>query len=134
MKQAIRHRAVTWLSAATGVQGMWAFFAPRSFFEDFPVPGFEWVSTLGEFNDHLMRDFGAALIGLAVVGVLVGRRRGPLRAVLLGYVVFGSLHLAYHLTTAAEFTPGSFVAQIGVLSALVLIPAALVPGAEREGD
>lgn len=123
---------VLWFSLAMGAQGVWAFFAPRSFFWDFPLPGFGWVSTLGDFNDHLMRDFGAALVGIALVGTSTALRRQPIRSLLLGYVAFGSLHLGYHLTTGGEFGTASFATQTVVLTAVVIIPAVLLRAIERE--
>lgn len=34
----------------------WALLFPRGFYEDFPVRGWGWVSTLGPYNEHLVRD------------------------------------------------------------------------------
>ena len=39
--------------------GLWALLVPRSFYDDFPLPGRAWVSTLGPYNEHLVRDVGA---------------------------------------------------------------------------
>ena len=49
------------------VGGLWALFAPRAFYEDFPLPGRNWVSTLGSYNEHLIRDYGALNLALAVL-------------------------------------------------------------------
>jgi hypothetical protein len=47
--------------------GVWALFAPRSFFQDFPAAGRHWVSALGPYNEHLMRDVGALNLALLVL-------------------------------------------------------------------
>lgn len=51
--------------------GAWGFFFPAGFFEDFPISGANWVSTLGEYNEHLMRDYGSAQVGLGLAAVVV---------------------------------------------------------------
>ena len=49
-------RAGLLLLAATTLNGsLWALPFPRSFYEDFPLPGREWVSTLGPYDEHLVR-------------------------------------------------------------------------------
>jgi len=110
------------------IQGGWAFFWPSSFYEDFPVAGAAWVSTLGPFNDHLTRDVGAALLGLGGAG-LVAAFRGDvaaIRAVASGFVLFGVSHLGFHLGELDHFSPASATAQVATLVALVLLPAVLV--------
>ena len=53
-------RVILALLAITSVQlGLWATFAPRSFYEDFPGGGRNWVAVDGPYNEHLVRDFGA---------------------------------------------------------------------------
>jgi hypothetical protein len=56
------------LLAATALGGgFWALILPRSFYEDFPLPGRDWVSTLGPYNEHLARDHGALNLALGVL-------------------------------------------------------------------
>ncbi len=51
--------------AATTLNGsLWALPFPRSFYEDFPLPGRDWVSTLGPYDEHLVRDYGALNLAL----------------------------------------------------------------------
>ena len=115
------------------IQGGWAYFWPNSFYEDFPVDGAAWVSTLGPFDDHLITDIGAALLGLGAVA-LVAAFRGDvaaIRAVASGFVMFGVAHLGFHLGELDHFSPASATAQVATLVALVLIPAALVSMTRR---
>ncbi len=55
------------VAATPLVGGLWALLFPRAFYDDFPLPGREWVSTLGPFNEHLVRDCGALNLALAVL-------------------------------------------------------------------
>ena len=59
--------ALLYLLLLNGSVGMWATFAPRSFYEDFPGGGRMWVSGDGPFNEHLVRDVGAWALGMTVV-------------------------------------------------------------------
>jgi hypothetical protein len=45
------------LGAVQSIDGLWATFAPRSFYGDFPF-GRGWVEALPAYNEHLMRDVG----------------------------------------------------------------------------
>lgn len=121
------------IAGAATLMGAWAFAFPRGFFDDFPVQGAQWVSTLGEFNDHLLRDFGSAQVGLGVAG-MVAARTGALeaiRSILIGFVAFGALHLSFHLTTLGEFTAASWASQIVALVTFVAIPLGLLGSIER---
>src|SRR3712207_9286787 len=61
--------------------GLWALLVPRSFYDDFPLPGRAWVSTLGPYDEHLVRDYGALNLALgillAVAAVYLDRRLNP---------------------------------------------------------
>lgn len=118
---------------ATLVLGVWSFTAPQSFFEDFPISGMGWVSALGPFNEHLVTDFGAAEVGLAVAAIGVGRVRsasGAL-AVLWGFFTFGILHLTYHLETFSEFSVASATSQAVALTLFVIVPAVTLAAIRR---
>jgi len=105
--------------------GLWTFFLPESFFENFPIEGANWVSTLGAFNEHLTRDYGAAEVGLglAAIGVGLSGSRMGIVSVLSGYVVFGVFHLGYHLGTFEEFSTASALTQGFSLATFIAIPA-----------
>lgn len=118
---------------ATLALGSWAYFFPEGFFRDFPVAGAHWVSTLGEFNEHLVRDFGGAEIGLGLAAVLVASARNlvGIRSVMVGFVVFGTLHLGYHFTTFDHFHTESAVAQGVALTTFIAIPLLVLALAGR---
>ena len=113
-----------WVGLVTASLGVWAFFFPNAFFDDFPVAGAEWVSTLGSFNEHLLRDYGSAQIGLGVAAILMALQKSStgISAVMTGYVSFGTLHLGYHFTTFGFFSAGSAVTQAVALATFIAIP------------
>ena len=125
-------RVVTGWTLAAGLgslaMGLWGFCWPFGFFEDFPVPGAGWVSTLGDYNEHLVRDFGAAQIGLGLAAAITAfqRSREGTVAILSGFIVFGLLHLGYHLATFHHFSTGSALAQATVLLTFIAIPSGIL--------
>lgn len=124
-------RAVRGWTIALGVgalaQGAWAYFASRSFYDDFPLEGVGWVSALGPFNEHLTTDVGAALLGMGAVAIAVGRAgtASAIRAIAAAFAIFGATHLAFHLGELEPFSLGSAAAQVISLAAVVLLPVVL---------
>src|SRR5215216_6973880 len=106
----LRHQA--WLRigllflAATTLNGsLWALPFPRSFYEDFPLPGREWVSTLGPYNEHLVRDVGALNLALGVLLLLAAAllERRLVQVSLVAFLVYAVPHFIFHLTTGHAF-------------------------------
>lgn len=88
------------LLAVVGLQvGLWAAFAPQSFYDDFPGAGRVWVSVDGPYNQHLIRDVGALNLALAVVAIvaLVTLSRAAVLAAGGAWLAYGVPHLVYHL-------------------------------------
>lgn len=86
--------------ALVGIQvGLWAAFAPRSFYDDFPGSGRVWVAVDGPYNEHLVRDVGALNLALAVVAVVafVTLSRAAVLAAGGAWLAYGVPHLVYHL-------------------------------------
>jgi len=123
--------------ALVGIQvGLWAAFAPRSFYDDFPGSGRVWVSLDGPYNEHLVRDVGALNLALAVVAIVafVTLSRAAILAAGGAWLAYGVPHLVYHLrhlepyegadTFALPFTLGLNV----VVAGLVLWTAWRNPG------
>jgi hypothetical protein len=116
------------------VVGVWASAAPRSFYDDFPGAGSPWVSPDGPFNLHLVRDVGALNLALAIVTftAMVALGSALVRAVLVAWVVEGTLHLVYHWGHLTPFDASDEVAIVGSLllvpvGALVLLVVARAP-------
>ena len=124
------------LAAASLVVGLWALLVPRSFYYDFPWPGREWVSTLGPYNEHLVRDVGALNLALGVLlataAVLLERRL--VQVSLVAYLVYAAPHFAYHLATGHALSPADNVANMVTLGIAVLLPLVLLAlGRSRRG-
>ena len=91
---------LAWFAFYSLTSGLWQLLAPRSFFDDFPGFGRQWVSVDGPYNEHLLRDFGqgnlafgvVALVALLTGGVWLARATG------LAAVVANLPHQAYHQT------------------------------------
>lgn len=109
------------------VLGVWAAFAPRGFYDDFPGFGRMWVAVDGPYNEHLVRDFGAMNLALAFVTIvaLVGLHRHAINAALGGWLVFGVPHLVYHLRHLDVFDRGDKVA-VGLSVAIAPALAAVL--------
>jgi hypothetical protein len=107
--------------------GIWGLVAPRSFFENYPGAGHHWVSELGVYNQHLVRDFAAAELGFAVL--LLGAAIWFGRTVVLiagtAFLTATIPHFAYHLTTTGSFSTADDVASLGGF----VIEIAVVAGA-----
>jgi hypothetical protein len=76
--------AVFWLGG-----GVWAFVAPRSFFDT--------LATFRPYNRHLLHDIGAFQIGIGATLVAALVWRDPIRVVLSGVAVGSILHVVAHL-------------------------------------
>jgi hypothetical protein len=121
------------LAVAAANVGVWALAAPRSFYDDFPGGGRSWVSAVGPYNEHLVRDVGelnlALALLLAAAAVLLGRRL--VIVALAVYLVNAVPHFIFHVSHMDELSTGDQVAQTVSLALAVLLPLALLPLAWR---
>jgi hypothetical protein len=108
--------------------GLWALLFPRAFYNDFPMPGSAWVSTLGPYNEHLIRDYGALNLAMAVLllaaGILLERRL--VQVALITWLVFEVPHFIFHVGQTHHFSPESNLAQLGGLAFQILLPLVLL--------
>ena len=116
------------VAATTLGAGLWALPFPRSFYGDFPFPGWDWISTLGPYNEHLVRDYGAMnlALGVLLVSAAISPERRLWRVALLTYLVFAIPHFVFHATQTHHFTLFHNALQLGSLGLLVLLPGALL--------
>jgi hypothetical protein len=116
------------LAATPAFVSGWILLAPRSFYDDFPGGGREWVSALPPYNEHLLRDYGAANLGffvlLVAAAVLLERRL--VQVALLAYAASAAPHLVYHLTTTESYSTSDDVLSLGSLALTVLLPLGLL--------
>ena len=52
------------LAAPVVVVAGWALIAPHGWYSTFPGGGRHWVSALGAYDEHLVRDFAATYLAL----------------------------------------------------------------------
>ena len=83
--------------------GSWALLLPRSFYEDFPLPGRGWVSSLG--------------VLLSAAAVSLGREL--VRASLVAWLVFAAPHFVYHMVTLHHYP--LLIDRIGNAASLGLV-------------
>ncbi len=107
--------------------GGWAAAAPRSFYRDFPFRGRQWVSMLGPYNEHLVRDVGGLYLALFVISAWVALRPAApaLRVTGLAWLVFGLEHLAYHVRHLAMFPVFDKITMTAALGGVVVLAALL---------
>ena len=101
--------------------GVWAAFAPRGFYDDFPGLGRMWVAPDGPYNEHLVRDVGELNLALALITVIALVALTPMlvRAVLAGWIVYSVPHLVYHLRHLDPFETDD---QVSIIASLALVP------------
>ena len=127
------------LLAVTSISsGLWALFLPRPFYEDFPLPDWNWVSTLGPYNEHLVTDYGALnlALGVMMVGAAVFLERRLVQVSLISWLAYAVPHFVFHLGQVHHFSPFDNLAQISALGFVVLLPLVfffLTNAALREG-
>ncbi|HEY9697629.1 MAG TPA: hypothetical protein V6D10_10225 [Trichocoleus sp.] len=108
--------------------GFWAFFAPYHFYEIFPFPGRHWVSTLGPYNEHLVRDYGANNLGFGVLltAAAVLLERQIIQVALMSWLAFAVPHFIFHLMQTQHFSLFDNVTQLSSLGFVVLLPIVLL--------
>ena len=108
--------------------GLWAQFAPRSFYDHFPGLGRAWVSVDGPYNEHLVRDVGGLNLGLAAVLIIaiVTLSRPTIIAAAAASLLYGSPHLTYHIVNTDGLASGDVAASLGGLALFAVVPIAVI--------
>src|SRR5689334_22153180 len=120
--------ALAILAIGPAFVGVWATLAPRSFYDDFPGPS-SWVSPLGPYDEHLVRDVGAFQLALLAVTLfaIVTLDRRVVQAALVAAIVGGLPHLIYHLTATDALSTWDNVLSLIGLALPVVIAVVLLP-------
>jgi nucleoside-diphosphate-sugar epimerase len=116
-------RVSFWILLLTAVSlGLWAQFAPHSFFVSFPF-GRGWVAADGPYNEHLVRDFGGLNLALAVMtaGALVLRRPSVSVTAALAWLAFAVPHVVYHASHLDHYDTGDAVGNVVGTASLVVL-------------
>lgn len=116
------------LAIGAAIPGLWALFAPQSFFRDFPGAGFAWVELLPPYNEHLVRDVGAFYLGFAVLllvaAVMMDQR--VTRVALAAWLVATVPHFIFHLTHLDGYETADAIGQSVALGVGVAVPLFLL--------
>ena len=120
--------ALGYLALVSIVIGVWAQFAPRSFYDDFPGLGRHWVRGDGPFNEHLVRDVGGLNLALAIVLVVsvVTLSRLMIVTACAGSLAYGIPHVVYHLFHTDLLATSDAVASVGGLMLFAALPIVLI--------
>ncbi|GLY97476.1 hypothetical protein [Actinoplanes sp. NBRC 103695] len=126
------------LAVSAAYVGVWAAAFPASFYRDFPLPGRNWVSMLGPYNEHLTRDVGALYLALLVVSVWAFRRPSATAMAVTGgaWLMFNAQHFLWHSLHLSAFPMIDKIGNVTslgvvlILSILLLLPTREVPTRE----
>ncbi len=129
--------------AATFLEvGVWATFATRSFYDDFPGFGRNWVAGDGPYNAHLASDAGVGFLAVGTVLTLaaVWMEHRVIQAALVGATLHGLGHLFFHLNHPNEglgsldemLSNGGLLLGVGVAMALMIAITRQAPHARHE--
>jgi hypothetical protein len=118
------------LALLNGIQGLWAYLSPHSFYNDVPT-----VSMYTPFSEHFVSDFGGLQLAMTVVvgaaAVLMERRLTFVA--LAAFLVYMVTHLIFHLTHLIGMTGGYLALNTVGLGLVPAIPVALLIVAVRIG-
>ena len=93
---------------------LWGLLAPHSFWASFPGFGRHWVSPVGPYDEHLVRDYAAAELGFAVL-LLCAAVWFERRLVLVAGAAFIAAtlpHFSYHVTTTDHLPAADNIASL----------------------
>jgi len=124
---------LVYLAVTGALVGVWAGFAPRAFYDDFPGLGRMWVAVDGPYNEHLVRDVGWLNLALTVATVwaAVTLTRTLVIAVLMAWLVTSVPHLAYHVANLDGLATADRVGELASLALVPLVAAVLLLVAVR---
>ncbi|MDQ5827493.1 MAG: hypothetical protein M3441_25355 [Chloroflexota bacterium] len=125
--------------AASGLgAGLWPLPFPRAFYEDFPLPGRDWVSALGPYNEHLIRDYGGLNLAFGVLFLFAALfpERRLVQASLVAWLFYAVPHFVFHASQMHHFSLGDNLAQLISLGFLIVLPLVLLllPGTGEQSN
>src|SRR3712207_2419813 len=101
--------------AASGLGvGLWPLPFPRAFYEAFPLPGRDWVSALGPYNEHLIRDYGGLNLAFGVLFLFAALfpQRRLAQASLVAWLFYAVPHFVFHASQMHHFSLGDNLALL----------------------
>jgi uncharacterized protein YjeT (DUF2065 family) len=105
------------------VDGLYALFAPRSFYDDFPL-GRGWVEALPAYSEHLVRDVGGLFLatGAILLAAAWTLERRLVIVAAASFLLFSVPHTIYHYFNLGPYSTADAVANVLGLAATVLLP------------
>ena len=130
----IKQAAAALLALTAALVGVWAEFAPLSFYRSFPLAGHPWISSLGPYNEHLTRDVGGLYLALLVFTGWAAIRPhvGTLRLAGAAWLAFSLPHLVFHLLHLDELGTADKIGNIVSLAANVALALVLIAPSRAE--
>lgn len=129
MNTRIRYASLGLLAVLALYTGIWAYFAPKEWYENFPGFGLSWLPQLGPYNEHLAKDAGAMFLALAVLTIITLRSVRNTRLVQTTgavWLVFNVLHFSYHVQHLDMYGTRDQVLNVVGLAVLMLLAALLL--------
>ena len=123
-RHAIEFRAVLGaLGAIQFVNGVWALFAPTSFYDEFPF-GRGWVAALPAYNEHLTRDVGELFLATAVIlfAAAIYLERRLVATAIVSYLAWALPHAIYHYFNLEPYRDADAIGNGIALALTVLLP------------
>lgn len=104
------------LAIPTFVIGVWAVFAPSSWYVDFNK-GLAPPSAFGAYNEHFIQDLGSGYLGVGALLIwsALRQQRDLVRGALIAYVVFSLPHFVIHLVEDGDLDRKGYLFTNGIL-------------------
>ena len=134
MQTRVKQAAAALLALTAALVGVWAEFAPLSFYRSFPLAGHHLISSLGPYNEHLIRDVGGLYLALLVFTgwAAIRPRPGLLRLTGAAWLAFSLPHLVFHLLHLDELGTADKIGNIVSLALNVALALVLVAPSRAE--
>ena len=125
--------ALAYLALVSLEIGVWAQFAPQSFYDHFPGLGRAWVNVNGPYNEHLVRDVGGLNLALAAVLVVafITLSRPTIIAASVASLLYGIPHLVFHIANTDGLANSDIAISLGGLALFAVVPIALIVVSKR---
>lgn len=134
MKLLLDRISLAFIALTSAYVGVFAYFAPKTWYDTFPGFGLRWLPQLGPYNEHFAKDVGAAYLALTVLTMFVlGYVRNQVVVRMAGAVLltFNLLHFLHHMTMLHMYKPSDQVLNVISLSLLVVASIVLLVPARR---
>lgn len=120
------------LGAIQATDGLYALFAPRSFFDDFPL-GRGWVEALPAYNEHLTRDVGGLFLATAIVliAAAVWLDRRMVLVACGSFLAFSIPHTTWHMFNLGPYGTVDKIGNVVTLGFMVIGPLIVLWGLWR---